>query len=373
MRTLKAILLACVAGASLLYAQSASRSGEWQTYSGDAQGRRYSPLTQINTTNVSTLKLAWQYGVAEHRSRVRRSARPAGARPSRFSCAACSTRPRRDGRSSRSIRRPAREIWKHELEKGGAPNRGVSYWPGDGRLSPRILAGTTDGRLIALDAATGQLVPTFGDHGAIDLRAGVADKYPEAAVHDGVARAHLPEPDRHRRAGAGGQLRRSGDGCPRVGCQNRQAGLDLSHDPASGRARIRHVAEGLLDDRGHAGELGLRLGRHRARPDLPAHRSAGGAVLRRPSRAAESVFLVGRRARCQHRQSPLVLSAHASRRVGLRQRGHARAHRRRPERPADSRRRHRGEVGPDVFSRARNGQADLSGRGAAGAAERHPR
>ncbi len=29
------------------------------------QGRRYSPLTQINTTNVSKLKLAWQYGVAE--------------------------------------------------------------------------------------------------------------------------------------------------------------------------------------------------------------------------------------------------------------------------------------------------------------------
>ena len=52
-----------------------------------------------------------------------------------------------------------KEIWKHELEKGGAPNRGVSDWPGDRRLAPRILAGTTDGRLIALDAATGKLVP----------------------------------------------------------------------------------------------------------------------------------------------------------------------------------------------------------------------
>lgn len=61
---LKAILLACVAGASLLYAQSAPLSGEWETYTGDSQGRRYSPLTQINTTNVLRLKLAWQYGVA---------------------------------------------------------------------------------------------------------------------------------------------------------------------------------------------------------------------------------------------------------------------------------------------------------------------
>src|SRR6476620_12285491 len=63
MRELKAILLACVAGTSLLYAQKASLPG-WDTYSGDAQGRRFSPLTQINTKNVSTLKLAWQYGVA---------------------------------------------------------------------------------------------------------------------------------------------------------------------------------------------------------------------------------------------------------------------------------------------------------------------
>ena len=60
-----AFLLAGVAGAGLLYAQGGTPpAGEWQTYSGDAEGRRYSPLTQINTTNVSTLKLAWQYGVA---------------------------------------------------------------------------------------------------------------------------------------------------------------------------------------------------------------------------------------------------------------------------------------------------------------------
>ena len=54
------------------------------------------------------------------------------------------------------------------------------YWPGQRRLAPRILAGTTDGRLIALDAATGTLVPTFGDRGAIDLFAAIADKYRKA-------------------------------------------------------------------------------------------------------------------------------------------------------------------------------------------------
>ncbi len=58
------MLLVCVAGAGLLYAQGRSSSGDWRTYSGDAEGRRYSPLTQINAQNVSRLKLAWQYGVA---------------------------------------------------------------------------------------------------------------------------------------------------------------------------------------------------------------------------------------------------------------------------------------------------------------------
>jgi quinoprotein glucose dehydrogenase len=178
MRGLKAILLACVAGASLLDAQSAPQSGGWETYSGDAQGRKYSPLTQINTTNVSKLKLAWQYGVAGASAGAvaaagRSQAVPILVRGVLYTSTARRTIVALDPATGT-------EIWKHELEKGGAPNRGVSYWPGDGRLAPRILAGTTDGRLIALDAATGKLVPTFGTQGAIDLRAGIADKYPRS-------------------------------------------------------------------------------------------------------------------------------------------------------------------------------------------------
>src|SRR6478672_767936 len=63
-RRLKAMLLALAAGVALVYAQAVPEPDGWQTYAGDAQGRRFSPLTQINTKNVSTLKLAWQYGVA---------------------------------------------------------------------------------------------------------------------------------------------------------------------------------------------------------------------------------------------------------------------------------------------------------------------
>src|SRR5215831_14482140 len=176
MRNLTAILVACVAGASLIFAQGPPRSDGWDTYAGDAQGRRYSPLTQINTKNVSTLKLAWQYGVADVsagsvNATGRSQAIPILVRGVLYTSTSRRTIVALDPATGK-------EIWKHELDKGGAPNRGVSYWPGDGTLPPRIMAGTTDGRLIALDAATGKLVPTFGDHGAIDLRAGVADNYP---------------------------------------------------------------------------------------------------------------------------------------------------------------------------------------------------
>ena len=35
--------------------------GDWPTYNRDLAGTRYSPLTQINTTNVATLVQAWSY------------------------------------------------------------------------------------------------------------------------------------------------------------------------------------------------------------------------------------------------------------------------------------------------------------------------
>src|SRR5881398_1483445 len=34
---------------------------DWPTYNRDLAGTRYSPLTQINTTNVSKLTQAWSY------------------------------------------------------------------------------------------------------------------------------------------------------------------------------------------------------------------------------------------------------------------------------------------------------------------------
>src|ERR1700754_4200627 len=42
---------------------------EWQVYGGNSQGTRYSPLTQINRSNVGRLKVAWSYTVSDDAAR----------------------------------------------------------------------------------------------------------------------------------------------------------------------------------------------------------------------------------------------------------------------------------------------------------------
>ena len=50
-----AICLSLAASVSLAWAQ------EWRNYGNDPGGSKYSPLKQINKTNVSSLKVAWTY------------------------------------------------------------------------------------------------------------------------------------------------------------------------------------------------------------------------------------------------------------------------------------------------------------------------
>ena len=61
------------------------------------------------------------------------------------------------------------ELWTHRVSPSAASRRGVSYWPGDNGSPPRILY-TAGRRLVALDAATGELAPEFGDSGEIDMQ-----------------------------------------------------------------------------------------------------------------------------------------------------------------------------------------------------------
>ena len=94
----------------------------WPTYHGDYSGKRYSPLTRINDSNVNSLSLAWIHRVnVEGRGRIK-------ATPLQVNGVLYFTIPDHvwaiDARTGR-------EIWHHEWEsKGGIHigNRGVGIY-----------------------------------------------------------------------------------------------------------------------------------------------------------------------------------------------------------------------------------------------------
>ena len=161
-------------------------SGEWRFYGGDQSGTRYSPLKQIDRRNVAQLQRAWVYHTGELDLGL-----PTAPFQAAFSCTPLVV----DGvmyvstPSSRVIALDAetgKELWKFDPQDGKKPrefnaHRGVAYWEDSLRKGKdhdrRILFGTVDGRLIALDASTGRPSPDFGAGGFVDLRKGVADKW----------------------------------------------------------------------------------------------------------------------------------------------------------------------------------------------------
>src|SRR5262245_55310754 len=155
-------------------------SGDWRAYGRDPGGTRFSPLGDIDRGNVARLQRAWTYHTGDL------EARPS-AQPVAFECTPLAV----DGvlylstPSGRVIALDGdsgRELWRFDpppRAKGPSvargPHRGVAYWESADGRDRRILHGTPDGRLAALDAGSGRLRPDFGDAGLVDLRAGVAE------------------------------------------------------------------------------------------------------------------------------------------------------------------------------------------------------
>ena len=152
--------------------QSGTTTGEWRTYGGDLANTRYSPLDQINASNFKDLEIAWRFKTDNlgPRPEFNLESTPLMANGVLFSTAG--TR-----RAVVALDAATGELlWVHGEHEGprgaNAPRllsgRGLAYWT-DGR-DERILYVTPGYRLIALDAKTGALVPGFGQNGVVDLK-----------------------------------------------------------------------------------------------------------------------------------------------------------------------------------------------------------
>jgi quinoprotein glucose dehydrogenase len=145
-------------------------AADWPMYSRDLASTRYSPLTQINTDNVSKLTEAWSYAM-----------RPGGVGPAAGAYAEV-TPIVIEGimylpAGNRVVALDAesgKEIWRYELKSGLASARGVAYWPGTRHDAPRLFF-TSSHKIIALDAATGKPSAGFGTDGEITLKVPFAE------------------------------------------------------------------------------------------------------------------------------------------------------------------------------------------------------
>ena len=130
--------------------QADSEPGQWMTHGRTYSEQRYSPLTKINVNNVAELGLAWSYNLKTERGIEATSLMVDGVV---YTTSAWSIVHAIDARNGKSLwtfdPKVAKEKAKHAC--CDVVNRGVAVWQG------QIFFGALDGRLFALDAATGEV------------------------------------------------------------------------------------------------------------------------------------------------------------------------------------------------------------------------
>lgn len=178
----RALLFGLVAVAlSGAVAQRPSKRADWPVYGGNSAGQRFSTLTQIDRTNVSRLKQAWRLDTG-----------PGGLQTSPivingtiYAYAADQSAIAIDGATGK-------ELWRfHSGTPSAQPARGVSYWT-DGKERRLFVAAAQ--MLYALDPATGIPIPSFGEGGKIDMRAGMGrdpETFPAFLTTPGIVHKNL--------------------------------------------------------------------------------------------------------------------------------------------------------------------------------------
>ena len=174
--------------AESVHAQSPAPT-EWPAYGRDAGGSRFSPVAQVDRSNVSRLAVAWTYNTGEPGA----ASRSFEATPILVDGSLYLSTPL--GRIIALDPVTGAERWVHDAKVspragfGDFTSRGVSAWRDSSAAagSPcalRIIAATVDGRLMSLDANTGRLCAGFGDNGIVSLRDGLRNSPIEFAEYE---------------------------------------------------------------------------------------------------------------------------------------------------------------------------------------------
>ena len=233
----------------------AEADGEWLSYGRTYDEQRFSPLDRIDAGNVAQLGLAWAFDLdTAHRAQ---ESTPLVIDGVMYVTSAWSKLFALDAKTGK-------QIWAFDPKVPGEAgvnaccdvvNRGVAAWNG------KIYLGTLDGRLVAVDAATGKQAWEV-----MTVPAGLALHHHRRAARVRRQGAHRQRRRRDRRARLRHRLRR----------RQRQAAVALLHRARRSRAavRTRGSREGREDLERRVVEDGRRrhgVGFHRLRPEARSH------------------------------------------------------------------------------------------------------
>jgi len=156
------------------------RPGEWDAYGAGSSAQRYSDAAQITLANVKNLKRAWVYHVGGLNEKWGTEMTPLKVGNRLYGC---------NGLNVIFALDPAtgQKIWSYDPHVGKnyipytAACRGVAFYSVPNAVAnqpcaQRIIEGTLDMRLIAVDATTGRPCLDFGRNGQANLQVGLGQK-----------------------------------------------------------------------------------------------------------------------------------------------------------------------------------------------------
>ncbi|RWE75083.1 MAG: glucose/quinate/shikimate family membrane-bound PQQ-dependent dehydrogenase, partial [Mesorhizobium sp.] len=165
-------------------------AGEWHFYGRTPFGQRYSPLDQITPDNVAKLQPAWTYRTGDVKGpddigETTYQVTPLKVGDALFICTPHNFAIAIDAASGKEKWRYDPKI-KLDNNRQHQTCRGVSYYA-DAKIAAgqpcaqRVYLPTSDARLIALDAANGQVCPSFAEGGTLNLMANMP--YPKSGYY----------------------------------------------------------------------------------------------------------------------------------------------------------------------------------------------
>ncbi|MDA0339445.1 MAG: PQQ-binding-like beta-propeller repeat protein, partial [Proteobacteria bacterium] len=173
-RRLSVVLLA-MSSVSMLDISVNAADGEWPVYGGDDASTRYSDVDQITPENVNDLEQVWTYRTERGRSDgIGLQVTPLMVNDTLYLCTPFDEVIALDPETGE-------EKWFFDPKNARVLSRscrGVTYYEvpeATGHCARRILTATTDARLLAIDADTGEICTSFGENGAADLAAGMGE------------------------------------------------------------------------------------------------------------------------------------------------------------------------------------------------------